>query len=80
MLNEPIPTYAFKIDPEWLTVRQACEFAHMGKTSMYSYFDINGGKIKTSNPRKLNCVKGKRLVNFDSLRAFVHSFVKEVQS
>jgi hypothetical protein len=72
--------YSFNIDPEWLTVPQACEFVHMGKTSLYSYLDINGGKIRTSNPRKRNCTKGKRLINFDSLRAFIESFVEEVRS
>lgn len=73
-----ISPYSFKVEPEWLTVQQACEFAHMGKTSLYSYFDINGGKIRTVCIRKRNCVKGKRLVSLDSLRAFIGSFVEEV--
>jgi hypothetical protein len=37
------PLYSFKISPEWVTVGQACEFSHMGKTSMYSYLDIGRG-------------------------------------
>ena len=71
------PHYSFKIPPEWLTVAQACEFSHMGKTSLYSYLDINGGKIKTACIRKRNCVKGKRLISLDSLRLFIASFVEE---
>lgn len=63
--------------PEWLTVPQACAFSHMGRTSLYSYLDINGGVIKTACIRRRNTIKGKRLVSIDSLRAFIESCSEE---
>jgi hypothetical protein len=73
-LSNSIENTGQTIRPEWLSIAQSCEYLHMGKTSLYSYLDINGGAIRTVNTRKRGCIKGKRLVSYDSLRTFVNGF------
>lgn len=63
------------LEPEWLLVSEALTFARIGKTYLYSNLDFNGGPIKSTLIRKRNARQGKRLVNVDSLRAFIESGV-----
>jgi hypothetical protein len=64
------------LEPEYLTVRESCHFSRMGSTSLYSYFDIAGGPIKTALIRKRGAKKGKRLVSVKSLRQFLENGVE----
>lgn len=56
---------------EWIRVSESLAFTGLGKTYLYSQLDINGGEIITSLIRKRNAQQGIRLVNLDSLRAFM---------
>lgn len=58
---------------EWVTPKQACSYAQMGLTCLYSHLDFNGGAIKTALVRRRGAIQGKRLINFDSLRSFIES-------
>lgn len=59
-------------EKEWMSVTEAMSFMSVGKTWLYSQLDINGGSITTSLIRKRNARQGKRLVNVDSMRAFIN--------
>ena len=43
----------------------------IGRSSLYEL--IADGKIKTASLRKRNALRGTRLINIDSLRAFIES-------
>ncbi len=59
------------LEPEWLKVSEALDFARIGKTYLYSQLDFNGGPIRSTLIRKRNARQGIRLVNVDSLREFI---------
>jgi hypothetical protein len=70
-----------QIEPEWIKVSEAKNFSGLGKTYLYSQLDINGGKIRTSLLRRRNARQGTRLINLDSLRAFIENGVgKKVEA
>jgi hypothetical protein len=58
---------------EWIRISESLSFTALGKTYIYSQLDINDGPIVTSLIRKRNALQGVRLVNLDSLRAFMAS-------
>ena len=61
------------INPEWLRLPDAVKFSGLSRSLLYQNFDYVGGKIKTRNIRQRNKIRGIRLVNVDSLRAFIES-------
>ena len=66
-------THTNPVEPEWIKVSEAKTFSGLGKTFIYANLDINGGKIRTSLLRKRNARQGVRLINLDSLRAFIEA-------
>jgi hypothetical protein len=56
-----------------MRIAESLAFTGLGKTYLYSQLDINDGPIVTSLIRKRNALQGVRLVNIDSLRAFMAS-------
>ncbi len=65
-----------QIGSDWATVAQICSRYPIGKTLLYSYMDINGGKIKTANLKKIGAVRGKRLVSVLSISNFIESQIE----
>lgn len=57
--------------PEWLRVKEACDYARVSKPTIYDW--MNRGWIKNVSLRQRGQVKGTRLVSFDSLRNFLES-------
>lgn len=58
---------------EWIRINESLSFTGLGKTYLYSQLDINDGPIVTSLIRKRNALQGVRIVNLESLRAFLAS-------
>jgi hypothetical protein len=63
------------LKPRWLRVPGATRYSGMGRSLIYEA--IKDNKIKSVCVRKKNCVRGIRLINADSLDAFLESFVEE---
>jgi hypothetical protein len=59
------------IEPEWITVAQACKFASISKPVLYGW--MNRGLVKNFSAKERGQVRGVRRVSFDSLRAFLNS-------
>lgn len=59
------------IEPEWITVAEACKFAACSKPVIYSM--MNRGLVKNFSLKERGQVRGVRRVSFDSLRAFLNS-------
>jgi hypothetical protein len=60
------------VKPEWLRLPDASRVSGIGRSSLYIL--IKEGKIKSVCLRKRNSIRGIRLVNADSLNAFIESF------
>ena len=58
--------------PKWLRVPDACRVSGIGRSLLYQH--LKAGHIKSVALRDKNKVRGIRLVNADSLNAFVESF------
>lgn len=58
--------------PEWLGLRDAVKLFGIGRSSLYKLMDA--GAIKSACLRNRGNIRGKRLVSFDSLAAYVESF------
>jgi hypothetical protein len=59
------------IEPEWITVQQACQFAAISKPVLYGW--MNRGLVKNFSAKERGQIRGVRRVSFDSLRAFLNS-------
>jgi hypothetical protein len=57
--------------PEWLRVEDAVRVFGISRSKLYQLF--NERKIKTFCLRERNKLKGIRLINFDSLHAFMEA-------
>lgn len=57
--------------PEWLRVREACEYSRLSKPKLYQL--LNRSLIKSVSLRERGQIKGTRLISFDSLRSFLES-------
>jgi predicted DNA-binding transcriptional regulator AlpA len=66
-----IPTTHSSLNPEWIRVSEACEFARVSKPVIYDW--MNKGWIKNVSLRQRGQMKGTRLISFDSLRGFLES-------
>lgn len=71
MNASPTPTHTRPQNPEWLRVKEACEFARVSKPVIYNW--MNKGWIKNVSLRQRGQIKGTRLISFDSLRDFLES-------
>ena len=60
------------VKPEWLRIPDAIRFSGLGRSSLYEL--MKKGKVKSVCLRKRNCIRGIRLVNAESLNAFIESF------
>ena len=65
------PKETQSINPEWIRVKDACEFACVSKPVIYGW--MNKGWIKNVSLRQRGQIKGARLISFDSLRGFLES-------
>jgi len=63
------------LKPEWLRLPDASRMSGIGRSSLYIL--IKEGKIKSVCLRKRNSIRGIRLVNADSLSAFIESFANQ---
>ena len=59
------------IEPEWITVAEACKFAAISKPVLYGW--MNRGLVKNFSARERGQMRGVRRVSLDSLRAFLNS-------
>jgi hypothetical protein len=57
------------LKPEWLRVPEAVRLFGLCRSSLYEL--ITAGTIKSTALRKRGAVRGIRLINYDSLAAFV---------
>ncbi len=72
MKSEAIKTTpATSIQPEWITVAEACEYASISKPCLYSWLDR--GLVRNFSNKQPGQIKGKRLISFPSLRRFLES-------
>ena len=60
------------LKPEWLRLPDASRISGIGRSSLYIL--IKEGRVKSVCLRKRNSIRGIRLVNADSLNAFIESF------
>jgi hypothetical protein len=60
------------LKPEWLRLPDASRVSGIGRSSLYNLIKEN--KIKSVSLRKRNSFRGIRLINADSLNAFIESF------
>jgi hypothetical protein len=58
--------------PKWLRVPDACRVSGIGRSLLYQH--LKAGHIKSVALRERNKVRGIRLVNADSLNAFIEGF------
>jgi Helix-turn-helix domain len=65
------PSDSPPLRPEWLRVEDAVRVFGISRSKLYQLF--NERKIKTFCLRQRNKLKGVRLINFDSLHAFMES-------
>ena len=61
--------------PQWLRIPDACAVSGIGRSLLYRH--LASGRIKSVCLRERNKVRGIRLVNAESLFAFIESFGKE---
>ena len=59
------------IQPEWLRVKEACDYSRLSKPKLYDL--LNRQLIKSVSLRERGQIKGTRLVSFESLRRFLES-------
>ena len=57
---------------KWLRTPQALEFMGIGKTTLYSLADFNGGDIKTTSLKKRGKTRGVRLWSLESIEAVLN--------
>jgi hypothetical protein len=60
--------------PAWFRIPDACAVSGIGRSLLYRH--LADGSIKSVCLRDRNKVRGIRLVNADSLFAFIESFVE----
>ena len=63
--------------PAWFRIPDACAVSGIGRSLLYRH--LTDGRIKSVCLRDRNKVRGIRLVNADSLFAFIESFGREEQ-
>lgn len=63
------------VRPEWLRLPEATDVCGISRSSLY--VAMREGKIRSVCLRKKNNQRGIRLINADSLYAFIESFAKE---
>jgi hypothetical protein len=63
--------------PAWFRIPDACAVSGIGRSLLYRH--LSDGRIKSVCLRDRNKVRGIRLVNADSLFAFIESFGKDNQ-
>jgi len=62
------------VKPEWLRIPNAIRVGGIGRSTLYKA--IAEGSIKSVCVRKRNSARGIRLINADSLSAYIASFAK----
>jgi hypothetical protein len=62
------------VKPEWLRLPDAVRVSGIGRSTLYML--IESGEVRSASIRKRNRTRGIRLVNADSLYAFIESFAK----
>jgi len=62
------------IRPVWFRIPDACAVSGIGRSLLYRH--LTSGRIKSVCLRDRNNVRGIRLVNADSLFAFIESFAQ----
>jgi hypothetical protein len=58
--------------PQWFRIPDACAVSGIGRSLLYRH--LSSGRIKSVCLRERNNARGIRLVNADSLFAFIESF------
>lgn len=61
--------------PEWLRVPDAVRIFGLCRSSLYEL--IASGEVKSLAMKKEGALRGIRLINFDSLAAYIESFATE---
>jgi hypothetical protein len=61
--------------PKWLRVPDACRVSGIGRSLLYQH--LKAGRIKSVCLRRTNSIRGIRLVNADSLNAFIEGFAHD---
>jgi hypothetical protein len=62
--------------PEWLRVAEAVRIYGIGRSSLYVL--VAEGKIRSAVIRRRNALRGTRLINCDSLAAFIESHATQI--
>ena len=60
------------VQPAWLGIPDSVRVSGLGRSLIYQ--EIKSGRIRSVVVRKPHCQKGRRLVNLNSLLAFIESF------
>jgi excisionase family DNA binding protein len=71
MFNATHANNAGTISPEWLKPDAAARLFGLGRTSIYAL--IQQGKIRSTSIKLGTKIRGTRLVNLESLRAYLES-------
>lgn len=64
-------TYTTAGQPEWLRVKEACDYSRLTKAKLYDL--MNRGHLRFSSLKEEGQSKGTRLIHFPSLRHFIES-------
>ena len=60
--------------PEWLRIPDATRLFGIGRSSLYEL--ITAGKVRSVCLKQRNALRGIRLINYDSLKAFIEEAVQ----
>lgn len=60
---------AAAIEPEWIRVSEACDYAHVSRAVVYGW--LNAGFVRNISLRQPGQRSGTRLISFSSLRRYL---------
>lgn len=66
------------LKPEWLRIPESVKVSGIGRSLLYER--LATGEIKSAVVKKRGAVRGIRLVNYDSLMAFIEAAVEKPEA
>ena len=64
-----------QLKPEWLKIRDAVRVSGLGRSTLYTL--LSSGDVKSAVVRKRGNLRGRRLVSYDSLTAYIQNCITQ---